>query len=150
MGLPAGGAPIKSIEPKLILWLSSLAALAAFNVGLWIWIARSASTHSPYAQLQFLLSGVYVGVCGFRSLFPRVDLERILGKNDLMSVRYLEIGLRIARTVGREVHHETFGRGVVVMAEGEGSEIKFTVRFGSGTRKVLGRFLTGGTDVDPA
>src|SRR5262245_4415711 len=56
----------------------------------------------------------------------------------------------LARTVGREVHHETFGRGVVVMAEGEGSEIKFTVRFGSGTRKVLGRFLTGGTDVDPA
>ena len=56
----------------------------------------------------------------------------------------------LARTVGREVHHETFGRGVVVMAEGEGSEVKFTVRFGSGTRKVLGRFLTGGTDVDPA
>jgi DNA helicase-2/ATP-dependent DNA helicase PcrA len=56
----------------------------------------------------------------------------------------------LAKTVGREVHHETFGRGVVVMAEGEGSEIKFTVRFGSGTRKVLGRFLTGGTDVDPA
>ena len=28
------------------------------------------------------------------------DLELILGKNDLMSVRYLEIGLRIARTVG--------------------------------------------------
>jgi hypothetical protein len=48
------------------------------------------------------------------------------------------------------VHHETFGRGVVVMAEGQGSEVKFTVRFPSGTRKVLGRFLTGGTDVDPA
>ena len=60
----------------------------------------------------------------------------------------------LARTVGREVHHETFGRGVVVMAEGQGGEIKFTVRFPSGTRKVLGRFLTsgaeGGTDVDPA
>jgi DNA helicase-2/ATP-dependent DNA helicase PcrA len=56
----------------------------------------------------------------------------------------------LARTVGREVHHETFGRGVVVMAEGQGSEVKFTVRFPSGTRKVLGRFLTGGTDVDPA
>ena len=56
----------------------------------------------------------------------------------------------LAKTVGREVQHETFGRGVVVMAEGEGGEIKFTVRFGSGTRKVLGRFLTGGTDVDPA
>jgi DNA helicase-2/ATP-dependent DNA helicase PcrA len=59
-------------------------------------------------------------------------------------------GRALAHTVGREVHHETFGRGVVVMAEGEGTEIKFTVRFGSQTRKVLGRFLTGGADVDPA
>ena len=56
----------------------------------------------------------------------------------------------LARTVGREVHHETFGRGVVMMAEAEGSEVKFTVRFGTQTRKVLGRFLTGGTDVDHA
>jgi len=54
----------------------------------------------------------------------------------------------LARTVGKDVYHETFGRGVVVMAEGEGSEVKFTVRFGSGVRKVLGRFLTGGVDVD--
>jgi DNA helicase-2/ATP-dependent DNA helicase PcrA len=54
----------------------------------------------------------------------------------------------LARTVGREVHHETFGRGVVVMAEGEGSDVKFTVRFGTQMRKVLGRFLTGGFDVD--
>ena len=54
----------------------------------------------------------------------------------------------LARTVGREVHHETFGRGVVVMAEGEGSEVKFTVRFGTRMRKVLGRFLTGGLDDD--
>ncbi len=54
----------------------------------------------------------------------------------------------LAKTVGREVHHETFGRGVVVMAEGEGSDIKFTVRFGTQMRKVLGRFLSGGFDVD--
>ncbi|MEK7824025.1 MAG: UvrD-helicase domain-containing protein [Candidatus Eisenbacteria bacterium] len=54
----------------------------------------------------------------------------------------------LARTVGREVYHETFGLGVVVMAEGEGSEVKFSVRFGTVIRKVLGRFLTGGVDVD--
>src|SRR5258705_57795 len=54
----------------------------------------------------------------------------------------------LARTVGREVHHETFGRGVVVMAEGEGGEVKFTVRFGTVIREVLGRFLTVGDDVD--
>jgi hypothetical protein len=57
--------------------MGSLAALAAFNVGLWIWIARFVSWRSPYAEAQLLLSGVYVGVCGFRSLFPRVDLERV-------------------------------------------------------------------------
>ena len=65
------------LDRKLTLWLASLAALTAFNVGLWIWIARSAAPRSPYAEAQLLLSGVYVAVCGFRSLFPRVDLERV-------------------------------------------------------------------------
>ena len=65
-----------SIDQKLTLWLCSLAALTAFNVGLWICIARSAPLSKPYVMTQLLLSGVYVGVCGFRSLFPRVDLER--------------------------------------------------------------------------
>ena len=50
------------------------------------------------------------------------------------------------RAVGREVFHESFGRGVVVAAEGEGGAAKFTVRFGGSVRKVLGRFLTGGDD----
>lgn len=65
-----------AIDRKLTRWLASLGALAAINVGIWIWIARSASPWTPYAETQLLLSGVYVGVCGFRSLFPRVDLER--------------------------------------------------------------------------
>jgi hypothetical protein len=65
------------LDRKLTLWLWSIAALAAFNVGVWIWIARSDSLRTPYAETQLLLSGVYVGVCGFRSLFPRVDLERV-------------------------------------------------------------------------
>jgi hypothetical protein len=67
----------RPIHWKLALWLGSLAALAALNVGLWIWISRSNSVRTPYAETQLLLSGVYVGVCGFRSLFPRVDLERV-------------------------------------------------------------------------
>ncbi len=47
-------------------------------------------------------------------------LERILGRSDLMSVRYLEVGLRVARTVGR-VHVRSadgsragFGTGFMV------------------------------------
>ena len=69
--------PAKPIDRRLAFWLGSLAALAAFNIGLWIWMARSASLRTPYAETQLLLSGVYVGVCAFRSLFPRVDLERL-------------------------------------------------------------------------
>jgi hypothetical protein len=50
------------------------------------------------------------------------------------------------RAIGREVYHESFGRGVVIEAEGRGAEMKFTVRFGTKLRKVLGRFLLGGDD----
>jgi V8-like Glu-specific endopeptidase len=44
-------------------------------------------------------------------------LERIMGKSDLMSVRYLELGLRVARTVGRiqvrgqDGSHRGYGTG---------------------------------------
>jgi hypothetical protein len=65
------------LDRKLTLWLGFLAVLTAFNIGLWIWIARSASLRTPYVEVQLLLSGIYVSVCGFRSLFPRVDLERV-------------------------------------------------------------------------
>jgi hypothetical protein len=67
----------RPLDGRLTVWLGSLLALAAFNVGLWLWIARSASPITTYAATQLLLSGVYVGVCGFRSVFPRIDLERM-------------------------------------------------------------------------
>jgi hypothetical protein len=54
------------------------------------------------------------------------------------------------RAVGRAVWHDQFGRGVVMAAEGEGADARFTVRFGVGVKKVLGRFLDGGGDGDPA
>jgi hypothetical protein len=44
----------RPIDRKLTLWLGSLAALAAVNVALWIWIARSASLRTPYAETQLL------------------------------------------------------------------------------------------------
>lgn len=54
------------------------------------------------------------------------------------------------RAIGREVCHEVFGRGIVVDAEGTGGDLKCTVRFATGTKKVMGRFLTGTSDGDPA
>ncbi|MEO5822933.1 MAG: hypothetical protein ABIT71_20700 [Vicinamibacteraceae bacterium] len=65
------------MDRRLVVWLATLAGLAVLNVGLWLWMASVASPHTPYAEAQLLLSAVYVGVCGFRSLFPRVDLERV-------------------------------------------------------------------------
>lgn len=67
----------RPIDARLTRWLGSLAGLAALNVGLWFWIACFAAPRTPYAETQLLLSGVYAVVCGFRSVFPRVDLERL-------------------------------------------------------------------------
>jgi DNA helicase II / ATP-dependent DNA helicase PcrA len=44
--------------------------------------------------------------------------------------------------IGREVYHESFGRGVVMGAEAQGGDVKYTVRFGTMIRKILGTFLT--------
>ena len=54
------------------------------------------------------------------------------------------------RAVGRTVYHDTFGRGVVLEAEGDGPDGRYSVRFGTTIRKVVGRFLSGGDDGDPA
>ncbi|MGH7726275.1 MAG: ATP-dependent helicase [Candidatus Eiseniibacteriota bacterium] len=52
-------------------------------------------------------------------------------------------------SVGRRVHHEKFGRGRVLAAEGRGPDKKYTIEFQDGeTRKILGRFLTGVDDGD--
>ena len=54
------------------------------------------------------------------------------------------------RAVGRVVFHEQFGRGVVQDVDTDGHDLKFTVRFSAGVKKVLGRFLSGGDDDDSA
>lgn len=82
-------------DRKLTLWIGFLAVLAALNVGLWIWIGVAAP-RTTYAEGQLLLSGVYVCVCGFRSLFPRVDLERVCMWDTWLSA--ILIG-RIAATI---------------------------------------------------
>lgn len=50
--------------------------------------------------------------------------------------------------VGKRVHHEKFGHGTVLDAEGEGPDMKLEVRFTSAVKKVLARFVTGAGDGD--
>jgi DNA helicase-2/ATP-dependent DNA helicase PcrA len=51
--------------------------------------------------------------------------------------------------VGKRVHHDKFGRGRVISAEGQGLDKRYVIEFQDGeSRKVLGRFLTGLDDGD--
>ncbi len=52
------------------------------------------------------------------------------------------------KALGQVVYHDKFGRGTVLEAEGDGPEMKLTVRFAGAVKKVLARFVTGGADVD--
>jgi len=73
-----------SPDTKALSWWRALCALAGLNVCLWlaVWYAGpgsgSGSDSSFYAGWQLTLSGVYVMVCAYRSVLPRVDLERLV------------------------------------------------------------------------
>jgi DNA helicase-2/ATP-dependent DNA helicase PcrA len=57
-------------------------------------------------------------------------------------------GAAARRAIGQRVMHERFGAGTVLEAEGEGPDMKLTVRFTGAIKKVLARFVTGAGDVD--
>jgi len=58
----------------------------------------------------------------------------------------LSAAARAKRRVGQRVQHKQFGHGVVIEAEEDGNDLKYTVRFGTMIKKVLARFLEGGAD----
>jgi hypothetical protein len=59
------------------LWWSSLYLVSAVNIVLWFLAAlRMGGREDPYVARQLLLSVIYVAACAFRSLLPRLDLER--------------------------------------------------------------------------
>ena len=57
-------------------------------------------------------------------------------------------GANARRAVGQRVMHETFGAGTVLEADGDGPDMKLTVRFTGAIKKVLARFVTGVGDGD--
>ena len=52
------------------------------------------------------------------------------------------------RAIGKRVVHEKFGAGTVIEAEGDGPDMKLTVRFTGAIKKVLARFVSGAGDAD--
>ena len=62
---------------KTALWWAGLCTASLFNIGVWLVVAWVERPYTEYRLWQLMLSGIYVSVCAFRSVFPRVDLERL-------------------------------------------------------------------------
>jgi hypothetical protein len=72
-----------------ILWWAGLCGASLLNVGMWLVAARIELPDTHYRSWQLVLSGVYVTACAFRSLFPRVDLERLCLWNTRLSAIFI-------------------------------------------------------------
>lgn len=76
--LTAGlGSTLPLGERATLLWWSVLCVVSLLNVTMWLMATRAELPDSSYSFWQLLLSGIYVAVCAFRAIFPRVDLERL-------------------------------------------------------------------------
>jgi hypothetical protein len=64
-------------EQAVLWWWSCLFLVSAGNLALWVVIAREVDGLSDgYVAQQLVLSGIFAAACAFRSMLPRVDLER--------------------------------------------------------------------------
>jgi hypothetical protein len=74
---PAEQVARRGADKPILWWWSSLFLVSAGNVVLWVVIAREMHGFSDgYVARQLLLSGIFAAACAFRSILPRVDLER--------------------------------------------------------------------------
>jgi hypothetical protein len=74
---PPRSAVIRQADTPILWWWSVLLLASAGNLALWLVIARGVSGPADgYVTHQLWLSGVFAAACAFRSVLPRVDLER--------------------------------------------------------------------------
>ena len=68
---------LRGVDKAVLCWWSFLFVVSVGNLALWVVIARGMHGLSDrYAAQQLLLSGIFTAACAFRSILPRVDLER--------------------------------------------------------------------------
>jgi hypothetical protein len=64
-------------DKSVLWWWSFLFVISIGNLILWVVIARGVHGISDgYVAQQLFLSGIFAAACAFRSILPRVDLER--------------------------------------------------------------------------
>src|SRR5215471_2424157 len=74
---PLEDVPLRGADKPTRWWWSFLFLVSAGNLVLWVVIAREVHGLSDgYVAQQLLLSGIFAAACAFRSILPRVDLER--------------------------------------------------------------------------
>jgi hypothetical protein len=78
-----------SDAPGALTWWRALSVLGILNICLWIAIWIYSPIVDSYYAMQIALSGVYVFVCAYRSIFPRVDLERLVVVDSPLSSIFL-------------------------------------------------------------
>lgn len=71
------------------MWWRALCVLGISNICLWLAIWFFSPVADAYVAMQLALSGVYVFVCAYRSIFPRVDLERLVVVDSSLSSIFL-------------------------------------------------------------
>jgi hypothetical protein len=70
-------AALREADKPILWWWSLLFVVSAGNLVLWVVIAREMhGLADGYVAQQLVLSGVFAAACAFRSILPRVDLER--------------------------------------------------------------------------
>lgn len=87
---------LAAAEPNLLWWWRALCTVAALNVCLWLAVWLFGPVSGVHGALQLALSGVYVLVCAYRSVLPRVDLERLVVVDTQLSSIFLG---RVAATL---------------------------------------------------
>lgn len=80
---------IAEADANVLVWWRALCVLAALNVCLWLAVWHFGPVSGVHAGLQLTLSGVYVLVCAYRSVLPRVDLERLVVVDTRLSSIFL-------------------------------------------------------------
>lgn len=76
-------------EDRALFWWRTLCVLAIVNICLWLVVWWLVPIDDSYAAMQITLSGVYVLVCAYRSVLPRVDLERLILVDSRLSSIFL-------------------------------------------------------------
>jgi len=72
-------------EEKTLLWWRGMIALALFNVALWMLVALSVDRDGTYLGWHVLFSGIFTAVCAFRSIVPRIGVQRYCMLDSMVS-----------------------------------------------------------------